>query len=509
MTVAEALVPEYAASSYAEPFAEFCRDYLVQSADVFAGEPLDLEPWQLDYCSEALSYREDGEPVWRLCVLIVARKNGKTQLLAAYALFRLLADQGAPEILLAASSDGQAGRLFEAAERFVNLSPELSEELRVRSYDGLIRRADGNGLIRRVASDPKRLHGFNPSLVIADELAQWTKPTVRDAWTALTTGKAARRQAQTFVISTAGESHERSTGILGQLLDRNQVRGELERPRPGLTVSRDFGARALVYNYSAPTSDPKDVAALKLANPASWVTLDYLEREVAAPEHSDAAVLQYYGCVWAASEDTWLPRAAWADCARPALKVEAGEAIALGFDGSQYEDATALVGSRLSDGHVFLVEVWQKEPGAAGRGWEVPREEVSAAVARACGRYEVVSLYADPPGWWNELRDWQGAYPGVVTAFRTNRPAKMTDACDRFSTAVLAGQLTHDDAPRLTEHVLNARAYKTTSGVMVRKDRPDSPRKIDAAVAAVLAYAARADALERGYGRRRGLVRGF
>jgi len=103
-----------------------------------------------------------------------------------------------PEILLAAASDKQAGRLFEAVVAMVRRSPWLNESLTIRAYVGEIERKDGEGKILRMSSSPERLHGYNPSLVICDELAQWTTPTLRKAWAALTTGGGARTAAQTF-----------------------------------------------------------------------------------------------------------------------------------------------------------------------------------------------------------------------------------------------------------------------------------------------------------------------
>lgn len=50
----------------------------------------------------------------------------------------------------------------------------------------------------------------------------------------------------------------------------------------------------LVWSYEAPTIDPHDTKALKLANPASWVTKDYLRRQAADPELTDAQVLQLH-----------------------------------------------------------------------------------------------------------------------------------------------------------------------------------------------------------------------
>src|SRR5439155_12023875 len=123
-------------------------------------------------------------PVWRSVVIIAPRKNGKTAMLAAFALYRLLTSDGAPEILLAASSDKQAGRLFDAVAAYIRRNPTLAALCRVRDHVGEILREDGGGKIYRLSSDPTRLHGYNPSLVVCDELAQWTTPSLLRAYAA-------------------------------------------------------------------------------------------------------------------------------------------------------------------------------------------------------------------------------------------------------------------------------------------------------------------------------------
>jgi hypothetical protein len=85
--------------------------------------------------NEALCFDENGEAIWSTVVVVMPRKNGKTELLAAVALYRLLTNDGSPEILLAAASDKQAGRLFDAAASFVRRSPGLAKLLRVRSSE--------------------------------------------------------------------------------------------------------------------------------------------------------------------------------------------------------------------------------------------------------------------------------------------------------------------------------------------------------------------------------------
>jgi phage terminase large subunit-like protein len=81
--------------------------------------------------------------------------------------------------------------------------------------------------------------------------------------------------------------------------------------------------------------------------------------------------------------------------------------------------------------------------------------------------------------------------------YQTNR-VRMQGATERFRTDLVAGRVTHNGDETLTRHVLNAQVREARGGYFLTKSRPGSPDKIDAAVAAVLAYEARADALIAG-----------
>jgi phage terminase large subunit-like protein len=374
-------------------------------------------------------------------VLIVPRKNGKTTMLAALALYELVYGRGRPEILLAAASDRQAGRLFDAAARFVRRHPGLSQMLRVRDHEGLIVREDGLGSIIRLTSDPSRLYGYSPTLVVCDELAFWTTPQLRRAYAALTSGGGARSAPRAFTITTAGEAANRHDSLLGTILDAALDADDVER-KPGLTIARLHDSQALVYAYEAPTTDPRDVDAMKLANPASWITKAYLRRQAENPELTDAQVLQLHGCVWAATERTWIAPGAWAARADFSRALEPGEQVVLSFDGSQRRDSTVLCATSL-DGYVSVLGAWEKPQGA--REWRVPREQVHDAVRAAFGRYTVLELVADPFGWEAELAEWRGLYGDLrVVDFPTNQPSRMAPALNRFRTAVLESDLTHD-----------------------------------------------------------------
>jgi phage terminase large subunit-like protein len=100
-------------------FAWWAEHNLVQGADQWAGKPFVLEEsWQVPVMNEALAVDEDARPYWRTVVLVVPRKAGKKSMLGAYADFELDNSESEQEILLAAGSDKQAGRLYGACAGF-------------------------------------------------------------------------------------------------------------------------------------------------------------------------------------------------------------------------------------------------------------------------------------------------------------------------------------------------------------------------------------------------------
>jgi hypothetical protein len=196
--------------------------------------------------------------------------------------------------------------------------------------------------------------------------------------------------------------------------------------------------------------------------------------------------------------------------------VSGKDVITLGFDGSRARargvtDATALIGCRVSDGHLFEVGVWEQPAGPAGADWRVPVIEVEAAVANAFDRYQVVGFFADPAKWESYIAGWEAKYHRHLKAKSTHqhpiewwmvggRSTLVVRALEQFHSAVLDGELSHDGSYALTRHVLNARRRPGRTGVQIAKEHPDSARKIDAAVAAVLAWQARLAAIAAGVG---------
>jgi hypothetical protein len=214
------------------------------------------------------------------------------------------------------------------------------------------------------------------------------------------------------------------------------------------------------------------------------------------------------------ASDAWLSQPEWKACEAPDKVVEFGELVTLGFDGSRSRtrgvaDATALIGCRLSDGHLFQIAVWEAPDGPAGEDWQVPTAEVDTAVRDAFDRYQVVGMYADPARWESWVAKWEASYASQLQVkARRDHPIEWwmtggrahatSQALKQFHDAVVHKELTHDAAFTLTRHVLNARRRVRGATLQIAKEHPDSARKIDAAVAAVLAYQAYLDAVAKG-----------
>ncbi|HVC23084.1 MAG TPA: hypothetical protein VNH82_06625 [Candidatus Dormibacteraeota bacterium] len=132
---------------------------------------------------------------------------------------------------------------------------------------------------------------------------------------------------------------------------------------------------------------------------------------------------------------------------------------------------------------------------------------IDRAVRGAFAKFRVVGFYADPSGWQSQLGTWEQQFSRRLkvrasndhpTHYWANRTSIMVKALAAFEEAVNNGDLTHDGSYRLTEHVLNARRTVSRGGLQIGEEYPDSPRKIDCAVAATLAWAAGLDALSAG-----------
>lgn len=256
------------------------------------------------------------------------------------------------------------------------------------------------------------------------------------------------------------------------------------------------------------TNEPALRAAIRDAygDAMEWIDLSAVVDEFYDPRADVIDSRRYFLNARTSASDAWIAADEWAQCADATSTLHDGDTITLGFDGAVRSDSTALCACRVTDGHIFLLGCWEKTV-TQRESWEVDREAVDATVSAAFDRYDVVGFYADPPHWQDTVDRWSREFGDRLrikaSASRpiewwTNRPKVMVDVLSRFRDAVVEKRLTHDGDTVLTRHVLNARRRLGRSGITIAKEHPQSDRKIDAAIAATLAYEARADAVATG-----------
>jgi hypothetical protein len=239
---------------------------------------------------------------------------------------------------------------------------------------------------------------------------------------------------------------------------------------------------------------------------AYWVDVeDIVQNRVLSPRTPLDVSKRYYLNWPEAAEDAWVLPQQWAKMAQPSFFMADGAAIVLGFDGSRVNDATALIGCEIESGFVFTIGVWETTD-AKGNMLPIPVMEVEAALDNAFERWDVWAYFADVKEWeestkvsWREkymeiVRLWSvpgGRDPQPIAWDMRSHVGEFTQAAEMVSQEIVEGSFQHDGDSRLGRHVVNARRAPNRWGISISKEAPKSPRKIDAAVAMVIARHAR------------------
>lgn len=238
--------------------------------------------------------------------------------------------------------------------------------------------------------------------------------------------------------------------------------------------------------YAAPAGcavDDEDAWAE--ANPAlgDFLYVDALRSTMRTTREADFR--RYRLGQWTQHADAWLPREAWLACTDE-RDIPEGAEVVLGFDGSYSGDATAIVVVELGEvPHLDVVRLWEHS------GQQVPIVGVEDALREACKRWRVQTIVADPFLWARSLQLL--ADEGLPVEEFPQSPARMTPATQRFGEAVFNRALTHSGDPDLARHVGNAVVRNDSRGHRIVKEHKDSTRRIDLAVAMVMAHARAVD----------------
>lgn len=265
----------------AEKVVAFFRELLVHTKGRWARHPFELEPWQAEdivrplfgrvrWDHEAQRYVRRYSIAW----VEVARKNGKSELMAGIALYLLVADdEESAEVYGCAKDRDQAAVVFDVAKRMVELSPVLSKRLSVKAQQKRIIDERTASVYAVVAADAGGNLGLNPHGIIFDEVL--TQPN-GDLWEAMKTGMGSRDQPLMVAATTAGDDPSSFAKS-----EHDEMLRVIEDP--------DRAPHVFAYIRNVPMdADPWDESNWTLGNPAlgSFLRLEVLRQEAMDAKHN-------------------------------------------------------------------------------------------------------------------------------------------------------------------------------------------------------------------------------
>ncbi len=442
----------------------------------------------------------------RRAILSIARKNGKTALIAALVLAHLVGPEAEAngEIYSAANDREQAAQVFKVARQIVEADPELDASQGglvtvVPSTKTLVCKANGS-LYRAISAEAGTKHGLNPTFVIYDELAQAKN---RELYDVLDTSMGARAEPLFVAISTQSNDPEH---ILSKLID------------DGLSSQDET---TVCHLYAAEEDcGLLDEAGWRAANPAlddfrSLEDLRVLAHKAKRMPAEEPKFRNLYLNQRVSPSAPLIAKVDWLKCKGDAAW-EDGEEIYLALDLSAKTDLTALVGVSAHD--KSRVQAWFWKPAdlleeherrdrvpyrqwsadyiEAVEGRSIHPRAVAQRIAELCDQYRVLGLAYDRWGIENLLREFDGV---GLQAHKDGEKGDglrlvpwgqgfkdMSPAIDALETAVLHDELVHGGNPVLTWNMGNAVATMDPAGGR-KLDKAKARFRIDGAVALAMA----------------------
>lgn len=477
-------------------------DQLTHTKGPFAGQTFSLRPWQKAILRKLFKTRKDGLRQYRTCLLMLPRKNGKSELCAALAIYFLLFDgEVGAEVYSAAADKDQAALVFNVAAAMIRNDPELDAQCEiVDSQKRIVHRKSGS-FYRAISAEAYSKHGFNASVVIYDELH--AAPT-RELWDVLSTSQGARSQPLMMAISTAG-------------YDRHSILWELYAHARKVAEQPSLDPTFLPLLFEAPPeADWRDEKVWKKCNPALGDFRSLDEMRIAAKRATEIPAQEntfrrLYLNQWTEQAARWIAMPSW-DACREALGSLRGRRCYVGMDLSSTQDLTALVGVFPDDdGFDVLPAFFVPQENIRGRAvrdhvpyeqWArdgyltatpgniVDYEYIRTTLKQWAVLYQIQTIAFDP---WNatDLVTRLQEQDGFVCVPMRQGFAAMSAPSKSLEAAILSRRLRHDGHPILRWNVSNVSVDYADKGTdesaNLKPSKARSSEKIDGVVALIMA----------------------
>ena len=409
-----------------------------------------------------------------------------------------------PLVQIAATAESQTANTMRMVRAFAPKGSRVVDEHNL-DVGKTVFYKPGGGQLQTITSSATAAEGAEVTFVVADETEHWT---VNNGGQELVqTLDRNLRKSGSRMMETSNAWEPGVGSVAESTWDAFVAQEE----------GRTKGTSRILYDarVAPPDTELGDEQSLTEAlqwvyGDCYWVPIEQVREAVWDPRTPPDVSRRFYLNQPTAALDAWVTPQQWAACADPSVTVDPGDDIVAFFDGSKSRDATALVGCRVSDGHVFTLGVWEPDGEDV-----VPVVEVDAAVARMFDLYNVVGFFADVREWESFAKvSWPNQYADGLQVWAESRGTKdpqpiawdmrahvmeFTKAAELAAAEIADGQFTHDGDSRTARHVGNARRRLNRYGTSIGKESRGSPYKIDAAVCVVGARMVRRYVLAQEY----------
>lgn len=421
------------------------------------GSSLEVHPFQ----KTMLRAYFDGA---RETALIIPKKNGKSTLMAALALYHLVVTPNAECVMVAASRD-QAEIVLRQARMFIRKAPALERIVSVRQRS-IISELD-EGRIRVLAADADTADGIIPTLAIVDELHRHRTAELygvcRDGL--------GPRNGQLITISTAGATMD---SPLGELRRRAyELPGFKRRSKHNEAHSPD-GAFAFHEWCLDPEDDVSDMALVKKANPAPWQSVKALTERFGSPTMTPWQWRRFACGIWTEGEEPWIEPEMWDRLADRELAPIRGERLFVDVRTQFQRAAIAMVAPRGDTTAVFA------------RILPAPTsfETVEQIVRDLAANYDVTKVLHGGRGFARSAEILEAE--GLPMLEFPASPERMSQASGTLYRLLETKALRHDGSPDLRAQVLAGTVRKDERGWRLQED-PMTHHPIEALISLAVA----------------------
>ena len=404
-----------------------------------------LELWEKAFISSIFGLVDkDGHRQFREVLLLVARKNGKSLLASAIEKYIWQVDGGfGAKVYNVAPKLDQANIIYNNIWMMTVLDPEyqaLKESLSERDAHNKkvlddselprLRQSDLyipaiNAQVKKVAFNYKSSDGYNPSAVVADEIAAWSGDAGLKTYEVFKSGMGARVEPLLLSCTTSGYVND-------------SIYDELMKRSTRFLLGESKEKRLLPFLYMVDDPDKwDDINELQKSNPnlGTSISVDYLLEEIAIADGSlskRAEFITKYCCIKQNSSLAWLPAKLVNDASGDALNLEdfRNSYCVGGIDLSQTRDLTAAVIVIEKDGELYVFAKFF-----------LPSEKIDEATQRDGIPYQIYIQRGllQPSG--DNFVDYQDCYDWFVHLVEDYQIFPLKVGYDRYSAQYLVKDL--------------------------------------------------------------------